>query len=52
MCGRLGMTTDEAICRYSKTVSAIFSKRNRKAAYRPDAFRATSLELKKASATD
>ncbi len=37
MLGRLRTTTDEAIRQYSETVSAIFSKRNRKAAFKPDA---------------
>jgi hypothetical protein len=46
MLGRLGMTIDEAIEQYTATASAIFSKKNRKAAYKGDAFKATTLENK------
>jgi hypothetical protein len=44
MLGRLGMTTDEAILQYSAMASALFSRRNRKAAYKDEAFKATTLE--------
>ncbi len=44
MLGRLGMTVDEAIEQYTATASAIFSKKNRKADYKREAFKATTLE--------
>jgi hypothetical protein len=46
MLGRLGMTVDEAIEQYTETAAAIFSKKNRKASYKSEAFRATTLERK------
>jgi hypothetical protein len=42
--GRLGMTINEAIPQYVATASAIFSKRNRIAAFMFDAYKATTLE--------
>jgi hypothetical protein len=46
MLGRLGMTVDEAIEQYTTTASAIFSQKNRKANYKRDAFKASTLETK------
>ncbi len=46
MFGRLGLTIEEAIEQYITMASAIFSKKNRKAAYKFEVFKATTLENK------
>jgi hypothetical protein len=46
MLGCLGMTVDKAIEQYTTTASAIFSQTNRKANYKHDAFKASTLETK------
>ena len=46
MLGRLRMTTAEALIAYNSIASAIFSKENRKPAYKDGAFKASTLEAK------
>lgn len=46
MLGRLRMTTEEALIAYNSIASAIFSKKNRKPAYKDGAFKAKTLEAK------
>jgi hypothetical protein len=46
MLGHLGLTIDKTIEQYTATASAIFSKKNRNAAYKGDAFKASTLENK------
>jgi predicted acylesterase/phospholipase RssA len=46
MLGRLGMTIDEAIEQYTAIVAAIFSKKDRKAAFKSEAFKTSTLERK------
>lgn len=46
MLGRLRMTTAEALSAYNSIASGIFSKENRKPAYKDGAFKASTLETK------